>query len=67
MVDLSSGGCERERLMPKLRVHKNSTYFVTLPKEYVEGLGWEKGDTLVVAPQGKRIVIENMNAGGEGE
>ena len=45
--------------MPKLRMHRG-TYFVSLPKEYVEGLGWEKGDTVVVAPQEGRIIIESM-------
>jgi AbrB family looped-hinge helix DNA binding protein len=42
--------------MPKLRVHRG-TYFVTLPKEYVESLGWKKGDTVVVAPTNEGSII----------
>jgi len=45
--------------MPKLRTHRG-TFFVSLPKEYVVALGWNKGDTIVVAPQDGRIILESM-------
>lgn len=35
--------------MPKLQERKTktgTTYVITIPKEYVEKMGWKKGDTI---------------------
>jgi len=47
----------------KLRLHKGNygrtvIYSITLPKEFVEALGWKKGDMLeVVLDTEKKIIL----------
>lgn len=35
------------------------TYIVTLPKDYVQNLKWQKGQNLRVTQAGNRIIIED--------
>ena len=45
------------RLQAK-KVRNTITYTVTLPKEYVEKLGWKKGDFLVIdILEDKKIIV----------
>ena len=34
------------------------SYEVTIPKEFVEHLGWKPGDRIIVRLEGSRIVLE---------
>ena len=34
------------------------SYEVTLPKEFVERLGWKPGDRIIVVLDGQRIILE---------
>lgn len=51
--------------MPTLIVNKNKQGTVTVPKEIIEALKWEKGDNLLIskAPSQKYIIIENISRG----
>ena len=38
------------------------TYVVTLPKDYVQSLKWQKGQNLIMTQEGNRIIIEDWEA-----
>ena len=48
----------------KAKSGKATIYTITLPKEFVEALGWEKGDTLEVAldTAEKKICVKKPEA-----
>jgi len=51
---------ERKNGIPrKLTMTGDYTYYVTIPKEYIEELGWSAKQKVVVKLTGKKITIEN--------
>jgi len=40
-------------------IGQGKTYYLTLPKNMIEELGWRKGQKLVVKLKGSSIVIED--------
>ncbi len=51
--------------MPTLVINSNKQGTVTIPKELIEALKWEKGDNLLIskAPSQRYIIIENSTRG----
>ncbi len=49
--------------MPKVCIKSNSQCSINIPKELVEALGWENGDTILISkiPGQKNVVIENIS------
>ena len=37
----------------------NKTYYITLPKEYVQKLKWQKGQKITVELEGKKLVVKD--------
>jgi len=35
------------------------TYYVTIPREYIEQLGWRKKQKVVITKVGEKIIIED--------
>lgn len=47
--------------MPNLQYDGKNRYHLTIPKQFVELLGWKKGKQLVVFPSGERqLTIKEM-------
>ena len=48
--------------MTRLSINRNKQAQTTLPKEIIEALGWENGDSLLVSksPGQDYLVIENV-------
>jgi len=52
---------ERKNGIPrKLTKTGDYTYYVTIPKEYIEELGWKVKQKVMVKLSGKKVVIENV-------
>jgi bifunctional DNA-binding transcriptional regulator/antitoxin component of YhaV-PrlF toxin-antitoxin module len=51
---------ERKNGIPrKLTMTGDYTYYVTIPKEYIEELGWKEKQKVAVKLSGKKVIIEN--------
>jgi bifunctional DNA-binding transcriptional regulator/antitoxin component of YhaV-PrlF toxin-antitoxin module len=52
---------ERKNGIPrKLTVTGDYTYYVTIPKEYIEELGWKEKQKVTVRLSGKKVVIGGL-------
>ena len=44
--------------MPILQEQTSGSYFLSLPKEYVNKLGWKAGDIILVLLKDDKLVLE---------
>ena len=52
---------ERKNGIPrKLTMTGDYTYYVTIPKEYIEELGWKEKQKVAVKLSRKKVVIEDF-------
>jgi bifunctional DNA-binding transcriptional regulator/antitoxin component of YhaV-PrlF toxin-antitoxin module len=50
---------KRKRITRKLTMTGKYSYYVTIPREYIEVLGWRKKQKLTLKLSGKKIIIED--------
>ena len=48
----------RDEALRKLTKTGRYTYYVTIPKAYIDALGWRERHKLMVRLQGSRVIIE---------
>jgi len=53
----------RDNPVRKLSKAGGYSYYVTLPKAFVEALGWRERQKLVVKRSGKKLIIEDWEPG----
>lgn len=52
---------ESTRSLGRIGSEKNHSYYVTIPIDFIRGLGWEDGQKLTVKRVGKKIHIISSN------
>jgi hypothetical protein len=50
---------KKDGVVRKLTKTGKYTYYVTIPREYIESLDWRKKQKVVVRLSGKKIIIED--------
>ena len=50
---------KRRKIPRKLTMTGKYTYYVTIPREYIEALGWRKKQKLTLKLSGKKIIVED--------
>ena len=49
----------QKKITRKLTMTGKYTYYVTIPREYIEVLGWRKKQKVTIKPSGKKIIVED--------
>lgn len=49
----------QKKITRKLTMTGKYTYYVTIPREYIETLGWRKKQKVTLKLSGKKIIIED--------
>ena len=49
----------QKKITRKLTMTGKYTYYVTIPREYIEALGWRKKQKLTLKLSGKKIIVED--------
>jgi len=47
-----------------IEVNPSGEYFITIPDEILESLGWKEGDVLDISVNGDKIILEKKNDNG---
>jgi len=50
---------KQKKITRKLTMTGKYTYYVTIPREYIEILGWRKKQKVTLKLSGKKIIIED--------
>jgi bifunctional DNA-binding transcriptional regulator/antitoxin component of YhaV-PrlF toxin-antitoxin module len=50
---------KRKKISRKLTMTGKYTYYITIPREYIEALGWRKKQKLTLRLSGKKIIVED--------
>lgn len=50
---------KQKKISRKLTMTGKYTYYVTIPREYIESLGWRKKQKLTLKLSGKKIIVED--------
>ena len=50
---------KKDGVIRKLTKTGDYTYYATIPREYIEELGWRKKQKVVVKLEGKKVIIED--------
>ena len=50
---------KQKKITRKLTVTGKYTYYVTIPREYIEVLGWRRKQKLTLKLSGKKIIVED--------
>ena len=50
---------KQNKITRKLTMTGKYTYYVTIPREYIEILGWRKKQKVTLKLSGKKIIIED--------
>lgn len=50
---------KKDEAVRKITKTGKYTYYVTIPREYIEALGWRKKQKVTLKLSGKKIVIED--------
>ena len=53
------GKNKQKKITRKLTVTGKYTYYVTIPREYIETLGWRRKQKLTLKLSGKKIIVED--------
>jgi AbrB family looped-hinge helix DNA binding protein len=47
-----------------IEVNPSGEYFITIPDEILESLGWKEGDEIHISVDGDKIILEKKNDNG---
>ena len=47
-----------------IEVNPSGEYFITIPDEVLESLGWKEGDEIHISVDGDKIILEKKNDNG---
>ena len=47
-----------------IEVDPSGEYFITIPDEILESLGWKEGDKIHISVDGDKIILEKKNGNG---
>jgi AbrB family looped-hinge helix DNA binding protein len=47
-----------------IEVNPSGEYFITIPDEILESLGWKEGDEIHISIDGDKIILEKKNDNG---
>ena len=47
-----------------IEVDPSGEYFITIPDEILESLGWKEGDEIHISVDGDKIILEKKNDNG---
>jgi AbrB family looped-hinge helix DNA binding protein len=47
-----------------IEVNSSGEYFITIPDEILESLGWKEGDEIHISVDGDKIILEKKNDNG---
>jgi AbrB family looped-hinge helix DNA binding protein len=47
-----------------IEVNPSGEYFITIPDEILESLGWKEGDEIHISVEGDKIILEKKNDNG---
>jgi len=50
---------KQKKIIRKLTMTGKYTYYVTIPREYIEALGWRRKQKVTLKLSGKKIIIED--------
>ena len=50
---------KQKKITRKLTMTGKYTYYVTIPREYIEALGWRRKQKVTLKLSGKKIIIED--------
>ena len=50
---------KQNKITRKLTMTGKYTYYVTIPREYIEALGWRKKQKVTLKLSGKKIIVED--------
>ena len=50
---------KQKKITRKLTVTGKYTYYVTIPKEYIDALGWRRKQKLTLKISGRKIIVED--------
>ena len=52
---------KKDGVVRKITKTGTYTYYVTIPREYIEELGWRKKQRVSLKLSGKKVIIEDWN------